>query len=406
MMEVTPVATNLITQVMNEFRGDTLGGIASALGESSSKVQTAIGGAIPALLGGLINKVSTTEQATNLLGVMKGANLDAGPMTDVATAINAHDGISTLVKTGRPLVESLFGGRAGAIGDWVASLSGISRSSSSSLLSLALPLLLGQIGKRLMTTGWNASSLMGLLGEQRSFLHDAPAGLSSLLSSKEPVLAVPHVGAYEVPSRRRVSPWVWALPVLLLIPVLLYFMGRDRSNRDVATDSSIRSDVPRAVATGGVALGPLVDKSLPNNTALRVPANGVESKLLAFIQDPGQQAGRETWFSFDRLEFQTDSATLTPTASEQLGNIAEILKAYPNVKVKIGGYTDNTSDSAHNMALSQARAAAAMDQIVTMGIDSSRLEAEGYGEQHPIADNSTAEGRQRNRRVDIRVTEK
>ena len=82
------------------------------------------------------------------------------------------------------------------------------------------------------------------------------------------------------------------------------------------------------------------------------------------------------------------------------------MQAYPAVRVKIGGYTDNSADSAYNLKLSQERAEAATDRIATLGVDRSRLEAEGYGEAHPIADNATPQGRQRNRRVDIRVTNK
>jgi outer membrane protein OmpA-like peptidoglycan-associated protein len=82
------------------------------------------------------------------------------------------------------------------------------------------------------------------------------------------------------------------------------------------------------------------------------------------------------------------------------------MKAYPNVNVKIGGYTDNVGDDSHNMKLSQERANRTMSEIERLGISSSRMTAEGYGEQHPIADNSTEEGRQRNRRIDIRVTKK
>ena len=117
-------------------------------------------------------------------------------------------------------------------------------------------------------------------------------------------------------------------------------------------------------------------------------------------------ATSETWFSFDRLQFENDSTTLTPASNEQLRNIAEILKAYPNVNVKIGGYTDNVADDAYNMKLSQERATNTMNQIAALGVAPSRMEAEGYGENNPIADNSTPDGRQRNRRVDIRVTEK
>ena len=132
----------------------------------------------------------------------------------------------------------------------------------------------------------------------------------------------------------------------------------------------------------------------------------MESKLLAFIEDPNKAVDQTTWFSFDRLEFETDSATLKPSSREQLENIASILKAYPRVTVKVGGYTDNTGDAAHNLKLSQDRANSTVAELERLGIDKSRLAAEGYGEQFPVADNSTAEGRQRNRRIDIRVTGK
>jgi len=76
------------------------------------------------------------------------------------------------------------------------------------------------------------------------------------------------------------------------------------------------------------------------------------------------------------------------------------------VALKFGGYTDNIGDPQANLALSKERAEAVMAEIVKLGIDSSRLEAEGYGDQFPVADNATEEGRQKNRRVDCRVTKK
>jgi outer membrane protein OmpA-like peptidoglycan-associated protein len=82
------------------------------------------------------------------------------------------------------------------------------------------------------------------------------------------------------------------------------------------------------------------------------------------------------------------------------------LKAYPNVHLKLGGYTDNTGNPAANMALSAARAKNVMDALVAKGIDDSRLASEGYGDQYPAGDNSTEEGRQQNRRIALRVTQK
>ena len=415
------MATNLVAQLMTEFDGGTLDSVAAALGESPARTHTAIGGVVPALLGGIANTVTTPAQAEMLLGVIKRHKLEDVPSSGMAAALQAPGGISSLIASGRPLVESLLRGRTSAVGDWVTGLSGIGKSSSLSLMSLVLPLVLGQIGRRVASMGWSASSLLGLLGEQRSFLQSAPAGLHALLGLSatpaprpvtfESVPAIPDDDATEMlpvaaPSRRR-SALMWALPLLLLIPVVGYFMQRADSSRSSVVSNVSGSDVPSAVATAGVAaLGPLVERQLPNNTTLRVPTNGVENKLIGFIEDPGKLPSSETWFTFDRLEFETDSARLTGSASDQLSNIADILRAYPEVTVKIGGYTDNTADAAHNLQLSQERATAAMQQIVAMGIESSRVTAEGYGEQHPVADNTSPEGRQRNRRVDIRVTDK
>ncbi len=86
--------------------------------------------------------------------------------------------------------------------------------------------------------------------------------------------------------------------------------------------------------------------------------------------------------------------------------MAAILKAYPKVKIKLGGYTDNTGDAAANLQLSDQRAKNVMAELEKLGVDPSRLEAEGYGDEHPVADNNTEEGRQLNRRISLRVTAK
>ena len=150
-----------------------------------------------------------------------------------------------------------------------------------------------------------------------------------------------------------------------------------------------------------------VERQLANSVRLQVPENGVESQLIAFIQDSSRPIDKDTGFTFDRLEFNTDSATLKPSSEEQLGKYRRyFLKAYPQVKIKIGGYTDNVGDAIHNLTLSQNRAINTMNAIFNLGIDRARLAAEGHGENLPVADNATEEGRQRNRRIDIRVTNK
>jgi outer membrane protein OmpA-like peptidoglycan-associated protein len=153
-------------------------------------------------------------------------------------------------------------------------------------------------------------------------------------------------------------------------------------------------------------LGKFLAVKLPNGVELNVPEFGVERKLIAYIEDKNKPVDKTTWFSFDRLEFETGSATLKPSSAEQLKNIAEIMKAFPKVTLKIGGYTDNVGNADANLKLSQSRADNTKQELVKLGVDAKRLEAEGYGEKNPVADNSTEEGRQKNRRIDLRVTNK
>ena len=153
-------------------------------------------------------------------------------------------------------------------------------------------------------------------------------------------------------------------------------------------------------------LGTFLTRRLPSNIELRIPERGVESQVIAFLEDPAKQVEPPVWFNFDRLLFETGSATLKPESREQLKNVADIFRAFPTVKVKIGGYTDNTGNPAANLTLSQARANSVMNALTALGVATDRLSAEGYGEQYPVADNSTEAGRAQNRRIALRVTQK
>jgi outer membrane protein OmpA-like peptidoglycan-associated protein len=141
---------------------------------------------------------------------------------------------------------------------------------------------------------------------------------------------------------------------------------------------------------------------LPDGTNVRIPADSAEAKLLSFLENAAP-ADRESWYELERVTFETDSATLQPRSREQLRNVAAILAAYPRARIRIGGYTDNSGDSAANQQLSQARAAAVSRELAGMGVAAGRLEAEGYGSAHPVADNGTPDGRAKNRRVAMRV---
>ncbi len=101
--------------------------------------------------------------------------------------------------------------------------------------------------------------------------------------------------------------------------------------------------------------------------------------------------------------FATGSNKLLAKSNTALNNIVVILKANPDYMLDINGYTDNKGDADKNRALSEARAKAVSDYIVGKGIDSNRLNAAGFGDENPVADNKTTAGRAKNRRVEIKV---
>ncbi|GAB4024131.1 sodium-translocating pyrophosphatase [Spirosoma gilvum] len=180
--------------------------------------------------------------------------------------------------------------------------------------------------------------------------------------------------------------------------------GKVAAGTEVPLEESTAADNDK-VSTPNAQLGEFSIQKLTSGVELNIPEFGVENKLLAFIKSD-KPVDKTTWFDFDRLLFQTGSATLEPQSQEQLKNIAEILKAYPGVNIKLGGYTDNTGNAAANFKLSQDRANSVRTELEKMDISKDRLEAEGYGQEHPVASNDTEEGRAQNRRISIRVTKK
>ncbi|QHV97668.1 sodium-translocating pyrophosphatase [Spirosoma endbachense] len=180
--------------------------------------------------------------------------------------------------------------------------------------------------------------------------------------------------------------------------------GKEAAGTEVPLEESTAAD-NSDVNTPNAKLGEFSVQKLTSGIELNIPEFGIENKLLSFIKSD-KPVDKTTWFDFDRLTFETGSATLKPESQEQLKNIAEILKAYPAVNVKLGGYTDNTGNAASNLKLSQDRANSVRVELEKMDVAKDRLEAEGYGQEHPVASNDTEEGRAQNRRISIRVTKK
>ncbi|HKR58707.1 MAG TPA: OmpA family protein [Pyrinomonadaceae bacterium] len=101
------------------------------------------------------------------------------------------------------------------------------------------------------------------------------------------------------------------------------------------------------------------------------------------------------------IHFETGKAEILPESRPIIEDIVALLKKRPNLRIGVEGHTDSTGNPADNKTLSNSRAKAVVTAIASAGISSNRLDSVGYGQERPIADNRTEEGRAKNRRVEL-----
>jgi OOP family OmpA-OmpF porin len=392
----------LVESIMNLLTRQVTSSLAERLGESPSDVQMGIGSSVAALLAGIASRVGDSGFVSQVFQLVKTADrqniLDTLP--NLASGAGAP---SQAMELGSKLSSLLLRGQQSHVEDLIGDQSGLAAGAGGELMSLAAPLTAGFLGYEIRDTGLTPSAFADMIRYEaakiRGFL---PLGFPRALS---PVPIPGTLTTAEATAGESIGTKVgYTLIGLLLLALIAWLVSRGWSNPEPAPAAPASELGPATPAVG--LLGEFIPCKLPDGTVLNIPSLGLENRLLDFIEDRSRPVDKTTWFDFDRLTFDTGKATLQDSSTEQLQNIADILKAYPKVKVKIGGYTDNTGNKEANLRLAQDRATNVMRELVQRGVDASRLAAEGYGEEHAVGDNSTFEGRQKNRRIALRVTEK
>ncbi len=395
------MAGSIVENLMSMLGPQVIGPVASQLGESPDTVQRGLQTGAAAMLAGLAAKAGQPGFLSQIFGLITNPANSAGALSGVTTNLGSlvsgvsNSPISTL---GSQFLSTIFGSNTSAVADSVGRAAGITGGKAGSLLAMAAPLVLGVLGQHVRQNNLSATDLGNTLkAEAPSLQRFLPAGLGSLFGGATNVVAA-------APEKIAAAGNRWLWPIILLVALAL--LGIWFLNRSKAPVGDAVQTVSNAGTAASSALGDFFKTKLPDGVELNIPKFGIENKLIAFLNDSSKPVDTTSWFNFDRLLFDTGKATLQPSSQEQLANIAAILKAYPNAHVKIGGYTDNTGDAAANVALSDARAKNVMDALVAAGVDPSRLESKGYGDQYPVGDNATEEGRAQNRRIALLVTQK
>jgi outer membrane protein OmpA-like peptidoglycan-associated protein len=261
------------------------------------------------------------------------------------------------------------------------------------------------LSRKVQDEGLSLSGLGTMLQRESPTLRNAlPAGLSDLLWSRgTPAATASPVIAQSVQRESSSGGWLVALALGALALGGIWLWNHNR--RPIANIGTTAVGEANRMAGEIGGLGDFVKRKLPNSVNLSVPENGLESRLLAIVS--GTYTGSSsTWLNFDRLTFDSGSATLRRDSSEQVDNIAAILKAYPNVHLTLAGFTDDVGSAERNLELSRERAETVKTELVARGVSPDRLVTQGFGEQSATADNSGDAGRALDRRVSLQVTQR
>lgn len=399
------MASNILDAARSFISSDLISKAAGFLGESESSLSKALAGIIPASLIGITRKAESGGAETILDYARQ--ELNSGILSNPASVFMRGGGG---IPTGVPaMLSNLFGDKVGGLANTISQFAGVKGATASTLLGTVVPMIMALIGKQSADNGFSAASLTSWLSSQKtSFMEALPAGLSLSGLFGSPAGNAPQPAP---PQQNPPRSGAWMTPLLIAVAavaLLLYiFKGCEPEEKAVPpVEQSSAPIAPPADTTSGARESLKV--KLADGTEIDAYRGGIEDRLVNCLNSSDCKAGKDQWFDFDNLNFETGSARLTAESMTQIRNIVALLKAYPAAKIKIGGYTDKVGDDASNKKLSQDRADAVLAAIKNEGANPDQLVgAEGYGEEMArVAESASDEERRVDRRISVQLREK
>jgi OmpA-OmpF porin, OOP family len=438
---------NLLDMAKSYFNNELVSKASSSLGESEGGISKAISALLPSVIGGLSDKASSGMDGAAAVAKMATEQNESGILGSIGNFLH-HDSNSNLLSQSSGLISSLFGngGQSNMLTTLISSFAGVKGSSVGTIMSMAVPTILGLLGRHTSENNIPVSGLASMLGEQKkSAMSMLPAGfsLSSLTggagNAAASVSNTAHT-TYNNVEEKAGGGMKWLLPLILIgaLAAGAYYMFSKGCNKpDDAVTTTTGSDTTNAArtTTEGAAttpttavveapkatvgadglvsydLGALGDLDLPGNVKLTgVHANGFENTLVNFIKTGTIDTVNKgaNWFNLHDVQFVSGKTEYaTPKAMAQIKNVGAILKAYPNVVIKVGGNTDVSGDATKNKALSQSRANQVMKDILANGAGATQIkEAVGYGSEFATAAAGDKAGMAADRKTTAKVASK
>lgn len=447
------MSPDLLELTRNYFIGSTVRQISTAFDERESSVNAALQRVVPMALGTLLARTRQPGGTTDLFArVYRVHRRD--PLTnfgDLLSEVNDPAGAPPSSEGGLPgsgpgLLRTVLGPGYDATVAHISQQAGVRLATVPKLLSLAVPVGLGLLGRYAVQHTLDARGLadylasqappiVGALGSLPEGVGQDLAGLAAATAAPvrrstqapqpaptplptptpdapQPTLSLPPRPRPRsgLPASRR-WPWLLALlaVVLGLAATQLYLLrSPDPSSAPAPTATAGPTDHPEVASTNYLAyIAGRATLPLAGGAGLRVSNNSAEARLYHFLQDPTQTVSLDKtqgWLLLDQVYFSPGEARLTRESGVQLQNLAAILKTFPHAALRLGGYTDDQSSADNNLLISADCANAARRELLKRGVAPGRVAAEGYG-QAPTRTAPPA-GHPQSRRVYVRVSKK
>lgn len=404
---------------------------ANFLDEEEVNTSAGINSTFSTILAGLVEKGSTKKGANDIYKAIE--KQDTSIVDHVERIFTrSPQTVNGLSNIGTRELPKFLGANQREAGNLIAEKSGMNRNSTSKLMKIATPFLMGVLGKKVAEGNLDSDGLMNLINGQKSNIEsNLPSGMTDVLELKsfgwvkrekvevveekkpkkekapkkekiktEPVVETPVV--QEAASSG--MGWLrWLLPLLLLAAILFYVIFRsgcgataEKAASTVAT--STKNVVKETTEVVTNTLGTVNDAALKTLDNIKFAAGSAGSQMMDFIKGGAKGDGR---FRFNNLNFASGSAVIDGESGLEVDNLSNILKAYTDVNVMIEGFTDSRGNPDSNLNLSQQRADAVRSRLIAAGIAEGRISTKGFGAANPIGDNETAEGRAENRRIEV-----
>jgi OOP family OmpA-OmpF porin len=431
---------NLLNIVKSYLPADLIEETAKTTGTSEASISSIIEAAIPVTLGGLINRA--TSESNSIFVATQGA-ANAGLLGNLNQFLN-NEATPDAGYNIWSILQNMFGEQLSPIISAIAGFAGTTPSIAKSVFGMTAAASLGAVGSYVKEQNLDAVQLSTLLASQKSHITSwiptsldlskwkGLLGIGPILSNVNNPAPAAIPEPLEAPQEpQRNNGWVLPIIILVVLAGLIWWLMRSCNDDEIieaqivsdtalmaSNDSNLAAKDPNSLGGQIDSMGNWVaewgeEKSfqLEDGSVLTVGENSTEYQLYRFLADEKKVIDTidktKNWISFDRVYFETGKATLTEKSVDQIKNIGQILKNYPNAVIKIGGYTDNTGDPAVNQRVSGERAKIVAKELKKYGAADNQIEeAVGYGPEHPIATNNSEEGRAQNRRVDLKVANK